>query len=122
MAPVWLCPLQLRPPAAGSAAGAVDAPAVPWPLYPMRMGELYVNVGFWGTVSIEAGRVDGDVNRAVEAAVAERDGHKSLYSDAYYDRDTFAAIYGGAVYSALKKRYDPDQRLTGMYEKAVGRR
>ena len=38
---------------------------------------------------------DGDVNRAVEAAVAERGGHKSLYSDAYYDEATFAAIYGG---------------------------
>ncbi|HEX4729483.1 MAG TPA: FAD-binding oxidoreductase [Jatrophihabitans sp.] len=108
MSPVWLCPLQLR----GEAS---------WPLYPLAAGECYVNAGFWGTVPIAEGRADGDVNRAVEQAVAERDGHKSLYSDAYYDRQTFATIYGGEVYSELKRTYDPDHRLTGMYEKAVGR-
>ena len=67
------------------------------------------------------GRADGDVNRAIEEAVAELGGHKSLYSDAYYDRQTFDTIYGGEVYSKLKRTYDPDHRLTGMYEKAVGR-
>ena len=35
--PVWLCPLRLR----GERT---------WPLYPMRPGELYVNVGFWSAV------------------------------------------------------------------------
>jgi FAD/FMN-containing dehydrogenase len=114
MSPVWLCPLQLREHDAGT--------DTPWPLYPMRVGQPYVNVGFWGAVPIVAGSVDGDVNRAIEAAVAECGGHKSLYSDAYYDRETFAAIYGGDVYQATKARYDPDNRLTGMYEKAVGRR
>jgi FAD/FMN-containing dehydrogenase len=114
MSPVWLCPLRLR---------HSDDPAAPsWPLYPLQPGEVYVNVGFWGTVPIEAGRADGDVNRLIEDAVASRHGHKSLYSDAYYDRDTFSAMYGGAVYSQLKDRYDPAHRLTGMYEKAVGRR
>ena len=54
--------------------------------------------------------------------MAEHGGHKSLYSDAYYDEATFAAIYGGAVYRAAKASYDPNHRLTGMYEKAVGRR
>ena len=62
------------------------------------------------------------MNRLIEAAVADHDGHKSLYSDAYYDRETFAAIYGGAEYQVLKDKYDPGQRLTGLYEKAVGRR
>jgi FAD/FMN-containing dehydrogenase len=79
-------------------------------------------VGFWGTVPIEPGRSDGDVNQLIEAAVVERRGHKSLYSDAYYDRDTFDAMYGGPVYQQLKEKYDPEHRLTGMYEKAVGRR
>ena len=97
MSPVWLCPLRLREPPARRRArrrGRCTRCA---------SGEIYVNVGFWGTVPIEAGRADGDVNRAVEAAVAERGGHKSLYSDAYYDRETFAAIYGGEVYSGLKE-------------------
>jgi FAD/FMN-containing dehydrogenase len=115
MSPIWLCPIQLREPAT-----VADVP--PWPLYPMQAGRKYVNVGFWGTVPIEAGRSDGDVNRAIEAAVVERGGHKSLYSDAYYDEPTFARIYGGVAYASAKASYDPVHRLTGMYEKAVGRR
>ncbi|HEV2887920.1 MAG TPA: FAD-binding oxidoreductase [Jatrophihabitans sp.] len=146
MSPVWLCPLMLREPAAGlpgsdphgSDARGSDpqgsdphgadrredrhGSVKPWPLYPLSPGQIYVNVGFWGTVAITDGRADGDVNRLVEAAVAEHDGHKSLYSDAYYDRASFAAVYGGAVYAELKDRYDPGHRLTGLYEKAVGRR
>jgi FAD/FMN-containing dehydrogenase len=115
MSPIWLCPVRVHEPAAAGGAP-------PWPLYPMHPGEDYVNVGFWGTVPIEDGRVDGDVNRLVENAVAAHHGHKSLYSDAYYDEETFARIYGGDVYDAVKASYDPDHRLTGMYEKAVGRK
>jgi FAD/FMN-containing dehydrogenase len=115
MTPVWLCPLRLREPEGLGSAHE-------WPLYPLRPGELYVNVGFWGLVDIQPGRRDGDVNTAVERAVAEHGGHKSLYSDAYYAEDEFAALYGGPTYEQAKKRYDPDHRLTGMYEKAVGRR
>jgi FAD/FMN-containing dehydrogenase len=121
MSPVWLCPLKLRDrdvPAAADQHGS----AKPWPLYPLSPSQVYVNVGFWGTVPIADGRSDGDVNRLVEAAVAEHAGHKSLYSDAYYDRQTFAAVYGGDVYAVLKDSYDPGHRLTGLYEKAVGRR
>ncbi|MGI8666814.1 MAG: FAD-binding oxidoreductase [Jatrophihabitans sp.] len=114
MTPLWLCPLRLRERSEG--------PSQPWPLYPLTAGQVYVNVGFWGTVPITAPRRDGDVNRLVEAAVAAHDGHKSLYSDAYYDRSTFAAIYGGEVYAELKDSYDPGHRLTGLYEKAVGRK
>ncbi len=113
MSPVWLCPLQLRDP--------LNTDPKPWPLYPLSAGEVYVNVGFWGTVPIRPGRQDGDVNRLIESAVADMAGHKSLYSDAYYDRPTFAAIYGGEVYAQLKDTYDPGHRLTGLYEKAVGR-
>jgi FAD/FMN-containing dehydrogenase len=122
MSPVWLCPLMLREPAATGQPGDGQHPAKPWPLYPLSPGQIYVNVGFWGTVAITGGRADGDVNRLVEAAVAEHAGHKSLYSDAFYDRQTFAAVYGGEVYAELKDRYDPGHRLTGLYEKAVGRR
>jgi FAD/FMN-containing dehydrogenase len=117
MSPIWLCPLKLRE---SSVSGASDGH--PWPLYPLEADEVYVNVGFWGSVPITDGRSDGDVNRQIESKVAEVDGHKSLYSDAYYDRETFEAVYGGEVYRRLKAGYDRDQRLTGLYEKAVGRR
>ena len=38
------------------------------------------------------------------------------------DEETFDAIYGGPTYRSVKDVYDPDQRLTGLYEKAVGRK
>jgi FAD/FMN-containing dehydrogenase len=108
MSPVWLCPLRPRDRV--------------WPLYPLKPGENYVNAGFWGAVPVRAGGADGDTNRAIEATVSDLDGHKSLYSDAYYDRETFDRLYGGETYRAVKRRYDPDHRLTGLYEKVVHRR
>jgi FAD/FMN-containing dehydrogenase len=107
MRPVWLCPLR-----------ATRA----WPSYPLQPGATYVNVGFWGTVPIAPGAADGDVNRAVEAKVTELGGHKSLYSDAYYDRDTFDRLYGVADQRRVKQRTDPDGRLMDLYDKAVNRR
>jgi len=114
MNPVWLCPLRLREPAGPGSARS-------WPLYPLRPGQDYVNIGFWGSVPIAAGAADGDVNRMIERRVSESGGHKSLYSDAYYDRDAFDRLYGGDTWRAVKDRYDPDHRLTGLYEKAVAR-
>jgi FAD/FMN-containing dehydrogenase len=107
MRPVWLCPLR-----------ATRA----WPSYPLEPGATYVNVGFWGTVPIEPGAADGDRNRAVEARVTELGGHKSLYSDAYYDREAFDRLYGVDNQRRVKAKTDPDNRLTGLYEKAVNRR
>ena len=66
--PVWLCPLRLRS-------------EQPWPLYPMRPGELYVNVGFWSAVPEAPGRPGGAQpadrgagRRAGRAQVAVLDG------------------------------------------------
>ena len=81
-----------------------------------------MNVGFWGTVPIAEGAADGDRNRAVEAKVTELSGHKSLYSDAYYDRDTFDRLYNQQEQLEVKRSYDPRDRLTGLYEKVVNRR
>ncbi|KAB1949755.1 FAD-binding oxidoreductase [Micromonospora sp. ALFpr18c] len=114
MNPVWLCPLRLREPAGPGSARS-------WPLYPLHAGQDYVNIGFWGSVPIAPGAADGDVNRTIERRVSESGGHKSLYSDAYYDRDAFDRLYGGDTWRAVKDRYDPDHRLTGLYEKAVAR-
>ena len=46
-------------------------------------------------------------------------GHKSLYSDAYYDEASFGALYGGTAYAPVKRRYDPGGRFPTLYEKAV---
>jgi FAD/FMN-containing dehydrogenase len=105
--PIWLCPLRLRD---------LDR----WPLYPIRPGHTYVNIGFWS--SVPAGAADGATNRAIETKVGELDGHKSLYSDAYYSADEFDDLYGGETYKTLKKTYDPDSRFLDLYAKAVQRR
>jgi FAD/FMN-containing dehydrogenase len=114
MRPVWLCPLRLREPLGPGSARA-------WPSYPLEPGTTYVNAGFWGTVLVPPGSPDGALNRAVEEKVTELGGHKSLYSDAYYDRETFDRLYGAENLRAVKAETDPDDRLTGLYEKAVGR-
>jgi FAD/FMN-containing dehydrogenase len=108
MSPVWLCPLRLR----GTEG---------WPLYPMRPGDVYVNVGFWGTVPLPPGRSDGYHNRLIEQKVAELGGHKGLYSTSFYSEDEFWQHYNGTAYAALKREYDGGGRLAGLYEKCVKR-
>ncbi|WP_067864533.1 FAD-binding oxidoreductase [Nocardia shimofusensis] len=117
--PIWLCPLRLREhgPAVRGVGGTRG-----WPLYPLERERTYVNVGFWSAVPTVPGQPEGAANRAIEQTVTEFDGHKSLYSDSYYREDEFAELYGGQIYTDLKKRYDPDQRLLDLYSKAVQRR
>jgi FAD/FMN-containing dehydrogenase len=105
--PIWLCPLRLR-----DAGG--------WPLYPIRPHHTYVNVGFWSSVPV--GPEEGHTNKLIERKVSDLDGHKSLYSDAYYSQEEFDELYGGETYKTVKKTYDPDSRLLDLYAKAVQRR
>ena len=107
IAPVWLCPLRLRDPAG-------------WSLYPLAAGHTYVNIGFWS--SVPAADTPGAANRRIEQKVSDLNGHKSLYSDAFYDRDEFDRLYGGDTYKTVKKTYDPETRLLDLYAKAVQRR
>ena len=104
MRPVWLCPLRTTR---------------SWPAYPLETGEIYVNAGFWGTVEVPADAPPGLVNRRIEDAVHAMGGHKSLYSEAFYDQATFDQMYGGEVLAAVRGRYDPQGRLSTLYEKAV---
>ncbi len=113
--PIWLCPLRLR-------ETEREQGRRPWPLYPLEPERTYVNVGFWSAVPTTPGQQEGAANRAIEHQVSELDGHKSLYSDAYYGPDEFAALYGGDTYTELKQRYDPQRRLLDLYSKAVQRK
>jgi FAD/FMN-containing dehydrogenase len=109
--PIWVCPLRQRDRSAR------------WPLYEFDPDVLYVNVGFWSTVPLPDGVEPdaGSVNRRIEQVVTDLDGRKSLYSTAFYDRETFRSIYGGVEYDRLKTLYDSSGRLRGMYEKVVER-
>jgi FAD/FMN-containing dehydrogenase len=106
--PIWICPV--RP-------YRTDAR---FTLFPMR-DELYVNFGFWDVVrrhyAFEAGRH----NRLVENKVAELGGIKSLYSDSYYDEESFWRIYDGSAYRALKEKYDAQGKARNLYQKCVQR-
>ena len=108
MRPVWLCPLRLR-----------DRE---WPGYPLTRGTTYVNVGFWGVVNVGPEAPQSPRNRAIEDKVTELGGHKSLYSEAFYDRDDFDRLYGGAELARVKALHDPEDRLTSLYDKVVRRR
>ena len=110
--PVWLCPLRMRRDPIGPSS---------WPLYPLKPGRTYVNVGFWSVVSSTPG-APGATNRRIEDRVTAAAGHKSLYSDSYYTPAAFDGLYGGADYRALKARYDPNDRLLSLYAKTVERR
>ncbi len=105
--PVWVCPFR-----------AYDAAAA-WTLFPTRPGVLYVNFGFWDVVHPRLAHPPGHFNRLIERKVAQLGGIKSLYSDSYFPRAEFAAIYNQPDYEALKRRYDPGGRFRDLYEKCV---
>jgi FAD/FMN-containing dehydrogenase len=110
MEPVWFCPLKQR-----------DPEAV-WDLYRFDPHELYVNIGFWGTVAMRPGQPDNHHNRLIEKLVDDLGGRKSLYSTSFYEPDHFWELYNGPAYDVLKKTYDPDGRLLDLYAKTVQNR
>ena len=105
--PVWLCPIRTA------------AEAARLPLYPLPAGTRMLTFGFWDVTQGRRPLSPGHYNRLVERQVIELGGIKSLYSDSFFTREEFDAAYGAAAYAALKARYDPQQRLLGLYEKCV---
>jgi FAD/FMN-containing dehydrogenase len=119
MSPVWMCPLRLRGTGpAGQPTGA-PRPEPPWPLYPLRPGQVYVNFGFWGTVPLPPGAADGYHNRLVEDEVTALGGQKGLYSTSFYSEEEFWEHYNGEEYGRLKQEYDGAGWLASLYEKCV---
>jgi FAD/FMN-containing dehydrogenase len=104
--PCWICPL--RP---------LDA-ARNWTLFAMEPGALYLNFGFWGSVT-SSDKAAGHFNRRIERIVQEFGGRKSLYSTSFFTEDEFRRIYNGEAYRKLKSKYDPQGAFRSLYQKAV---
>jgi FAD/FMN-containing dehydrogenase len=105
--PIWVCPI-----------GPVPRHA-DFTLYRLPGDTLTLNFGFWDAVRVREPRPPGYLNRKIEARVIEAGGIKSLYSDSYFDRATFARAYNLEAYERLKRRYDPAGRLPDLYDKCV---
>jgi hypothetical protein len=92
-----------------------------FPFFPLDPERLYVNIGFWnGKVTTHE---PGHYNRLIERKVEQLGGIKMLYSESFYDEETFWRIYGGRDrYRALKGKYDPGNKLGDLYEKCVRNR
>ena len=105
--PIWLCPVR------------APAVAVPFTLYALRPGTIYLNFGFWDVVRDREPHPPGYRNRLIERKVAELGGLKGLYSDSYYTPDEFWTIFDRAAYAALKARYDPAGAFPDLYSKCV---
>ncbi len=105
--PVWICPF--KSPCAQNR----------FPLYPTDPETLYVNFGFWDSVRGRTSFPRGHYNKKIENKVKALGGVKSLYSDSFYDRDTFWELYNEKAYHDLKRKYDSTGRLKNLYDKCV---
>ena len=115
MRPVWLCPLRLRRGASGRRPAVARLPA----------DRRRPPTSTWGSGASSTSaptRRTSPRNRAIEAKVSELGGHKCLYSEAFYEREEFDRLYGGAHLARVKAIHDPDDRLTALYDKVVQRR
>jgi FAD/FMN-containing dehydrogenase len=104
--PQWICPIGPQRHSGG------------FSLYPVR-DEWYVNFGFWDVKRTREAHAAGHFNRLIERKVIELGGIKSLYSDSFFTPEEFQRHYGGAAYSALKLKYDPQGAFPQLYEKCV---
>jgi hypothetical protein len=104
---VWICPVRAY------------EKNVKFDLYSFDPEKLYINFGFWSSVSTE--KEKGHYNRLVEAKVSELGGKKGLYSDAFYTEEEFWKIYDKPSYDAVKQKYDPQKKLKTLFEKSVKR-
>jgi FAD/FMN-containing dehydrogenase len=103
--PIWICPTK-----AYSTKDRYD-------FCPMDSEKLYLDFGFWK--SIPSDREEGYYNRMIEKVTTQLGGFKSLYSSSYYTEEEFWSLYDQKRYDQIKKEYDPEFRLRGLYEKCT---
>ena len=103
MRPVWLCPL-VSPAPARAASGRPTR---------SRPGTTYVNVGFWGTVHVGPDAPDAPAQpRDRGQGPRARRPQVALLRGLLRPRDVRPAVRRRRTWPHVKKRYDPDDRLT----------
>jgi FAD/FMN-containing dehydrogenase len=88
-------------------------------LYPMPLGELYLNLGSYNFVKRRPEHPPYHHTRIMDEFTFAHDGIKMLYSSTFMDEKEFDARYGGKAYRTLKKKYDPKSLAPTLYQKAV---
>lgn len=102
--PLWVCPTK---------SPSQDR----FPLFDLDPNVLYMDFGFWDFKNTN--KAKGHYNRLIEDEVERLAGKKSLYSEAFYDKEEFWKIYNKDAYDAVKKKYDPEGKLKDLYQKTV---
>jgi len=103
--PLWMCPIY-----------AYDDQAH-FNFFDLPKNKLLINFGFWQAVPQK--HHDGYYNQKIEQQVEALSGHKSLYSNVYYDEEKFWTIYDKALYDRLKQKYDSKYSLKNLYDKVT---
>ena len=62
---------------------------------------------------------DGHYNKLVEQKILSMHVRKLLYSVCFFTEQEFWSLYDKKTYSALKKKFDSNGKLPGLYEKCT---
>jgi len=92
------------------------------PLYPVREGALYYNLGCYCQVKKRLDREPFWATKIMDRECFAHGGIKMLYSSTFLSREEFDRAYNGEAYAALKRKYDPGGAFPTLYEKCVLRR
>ncbi len=88
-------------------------------LYPIEPERLYFNLGCYCQVRRPAGKESYYYTKIMDRKCFELDGIKMLYSSSFLDEAQFDALYNGAAYAELKRKYDRDGDAPRLYDKVA---
>jgi FAD/FMN-containing dehydrogenase len=104
------------------AAVPIRAPRQPT-LYPIRLNELYFNLGCYCQVVRPEGMEPYHYTKILDRKCFDLEGIKMLYSSTFLSESEFDALYNGTEYRRLKAKYDPGGNAQTLYKKvALGSR
>jgi FAD/FMN-containing dehydrogenase len=88
-------------------------------LYPVDPNELYMNLGCYCYTRKPREDVPYYYTKILDEKCFELGGIKMLYSSTFIDKARFDGIYNGAEYEEVKRKYDPDGKFLGLFDKTV---